>query len=31
LHQGRVLTAGHRDEVSANRTVQEIYLGTVSE
>jgi branched-chain amino acid transport system ATP-binding protein len=28
LHQGRVLTAGHRDEVSANRTVQEIYLGT---
>ena len=31
LHQGRVLTAGHRDEVSADRTVQEIYLGTVSE
>ena len=31
LHQGRVLTAGHRDEVSANRMVQEIYLGTVSE
>ena len=24
LHQGRVLTAGHRDEVSANRTVQEL-------
>jgi branched-chain amino acid transport system ATP-binding protein len=31
LHQGRVLTAGHRDEVSANRTVQEIYLGTVTD
>jgi len=28
LHQGRVLTGGHRDEVSANRAVQEIYLGT---
>jgi branched-chain amino acid transport system ATP-binding protein len=28
LHQGSVLTEGHRDEVSANRGVQEIYLGT---
>ena len=28
LHQGRVLTEGHRDEVSANRGVQQIYLGT---
>ena len=28
LHQGRVLADGHRDEVSASRTVQEIYLGT---
>ena len=27
LHQGRVLTEGHKDEVSANRGVQEIYLG----
>jgi branched-chain amino acid transport system ATP-binding protein len=27
LHQGRVLIEGHRDEVSANRGVQEIYLG----
>jgi len=27
LHQGRVLVQGHRDEVSANRAVQEIYLG----
>ena len=27
LHQGRVLTEGHKDEVSANREVQEIYLG----
>ena len=27
LHQGRVLVDGHRDEVSANRGVQEIYLG----
>ena len=27
LHQGRVLTEGHRDEISANRSVQEIYLG----
>ena len=28
LHQGRVLTEGRRDEVSANRAVQQIYLGT---
>ena len=28
LHQGRVLTEGHKDEVSANGTVQQIYLGT---
>ena len=28
LHQGRVLVAGHRDEVSANPVVQQIYLGT---
>ncbi|OFW15647.1 MAG: hypothetical protein A3F70_06825 [Acidobacteria bacterium RIFCSPLOWO2_12_FULL_67_14] len=28
LHQGRVLIDGLRDEVSANPTVQEIYLGT---
>jgi branched-chain amino acid transport system ATP-binding protein len=28
LHQGRVLMEGHRDAVSANRGVQEIYLGT---
>ena len=27
LHQGRVLTQGHKDEVSASRSVQEIYLG----
>ena len=27
LHQGRVLVQGHRDEVSANRAVQDIYLG----
>jgi branched-chain amino acid transport system ATP-binding protein len=27
LHQGRVLTEGHKDEVSANRGVQQIYLG----
>jgi branched-chain amino acid transport system ATP-binding protein len=27
LFQGRVLTEGHRDEVRANRTVQQIYLG----
>jgi branched-chain amino acid transport system ATP-binding protein len=27
LYQGRVLTEGHKDEVSANRTVQDIYLG----
>ncbi|MBI3047982.1 MAG: ABC transporter ATP-binding protein [Acidobacteria bacterium] len=29
LHQGRVLVQGRRDEVSANRAVQEIYLGGV--
>jgi branched-chain amino acid transport system ATP-binding protein len=28
LHQGRVLIQGHRDEVSANRAVQDIYLGS---
>jgi len=28
LHQGRVLVEGHRDEVSANPVVQQIYLGT---
>jgi branched-chain amino acid transport system ATP-binding protein len=28
LHQGRVLVQGHRDEVSANRAVQDIYLGS---
>jgi branched-chain amino acid transport system ATP-binding protein len=28
LHHGRVLTDGHRDEVSANPDVQQIYLGT---
>ena len=28
LHQGRVLTEGSRDEVSANPVVQQIYLGT---
>jgi len=27
LHQGKVLTGGHKDAVSANRSVQEIYLG----
>jgi branched-chain amino acid transport system ATP-binding protein len=27
LHQGRVLIEGHKDEVSANDTVQQIYLG----
>jgi len=27
LYQGRVLTQGDKDEVSGNRTVQEIYLG----
>ena len=27
LHQGRVLVEGHRDEVSADRSVQQIYLG----
>ena len=31
LHQGRVLTEGQCDEVSANRSVQQIYLGTVGE
>jgi branched-chain amino acid transport system ATP-binding protein len=28
LDRGRVLCAGHRDEVSANASVREIYLGT---
>ena len=28
LHQGRVLVQGNRDEVSANRAVQDIYLGS---
>jgi branched-chain amino acid transport system ATP-binding protein len=28
LAQGRVLTQGHRDEIAANRDVQQIYLGT---
>jgi branched-chain amino acid transport system ATP-binding protein len=28
LHQGRVLTEGHKDHVSADPRVQEIYLGT---
>ncbi|MBI2189758.1 MAG: ABC transporter ATP-binding protein [Acidobacteria bacterium] len=28
LHQGRVLVQGDRDAVSANRAVQDIYLGT---
>ena len=28
LHQGRVLTGGSRDEVSASDLVQQIYLGT---
>jgi branched-chain amino acid transport system ATP-binding protein len=27
LYQGRVLTAGHKEEVRTNRSVQEIYLG----
>ena len=27
LFQGRVLTEGHKDEIRANRTVQNIYLG----
>ena len=27
LHQGRVLVEGPKDEVSANRSVQQIYLG----
>ncbi|MGH9255153.1 MAG: ABC transporter ATP-binding protein [Vicinamibacterales bacterium] len=31
LHQGSVLVDGHRDEVSANRSVQQIYLGTVTD
>jgi len=30
LHQGRVRADGHRDEVSANRDVQDIYLGVRS-
>jgi len=28
LHQGRVLVQGHRDEVSASRAVQDVYLGS---
>ena len=28
LHQGRVVAEGHKDEVSANADVQQIYLGT---
>ncbi|OLC48218.1 MAG: hypothetical protein AUH43_10090 [Acidobacteria bacterium 13_1_40CM_65_14] len=28
MHQGRVLAEGTKDEMSANRSVQEIYLGT---
>ena len=31
LHQGRVLTEGHKDEVSANPDVQQIYLGVQTE
>jgi branched-chain amino acid transport system ATP-binding protein len=31
LHHGRVLTEGQRDEVSGNRSVQQIYLGTAGE
>jgi branched-chain amino acid transport system ATP-binding protein len=27
LFQGRVLTEGHKDEIRANRTVQQLYLG----
>lgn len=27
LYQGRVLTDGHKDEIRANRNVQEVYLG----
>lgn len=27
LYQGRVLTDGHKDDVRANRSVQEVYLG----
>jgi branched-chain amino acid transport system ATP-binding protein len=30
LAQGRVLTQGHRDEIAANRDVQQIYLGTAA-
>jgi branched-chain amino acid transport system ATP-binding protein len=30
LHQGRVLTEGTRDEVSANDMVQQVYLGVTS-
>ena len=29
LYQGRVLTAGHKDAVAANRSVQESYLGSL--
>ncbi len=31
LAQGSVLVTGHKDEVGANRAVQEIYLGTTGE
>jgi branched-chain amino acid transport system ATP-binding protein len=31
LHHGRVLTGGTRDEVSADRRVQQIYLGTLTQ
>jgi branched-chain amino acid transport system ATP-binding protein len=31
LHQGRVLTAGHKDQISADASVQQIYLGTPGE
>jgi ABC-type uncharacterized transport system ATPase subunit len=27
LHQGRVLTEGHKDQVSVDPNVQQIYLG----
>ena len=30
LYQGRVLATGHKDEVSANRSVQESYLGLLA-
>jgi len=30
LYQGRVLTTGNKDEISANPSVQEIYLGAAS-